>query len=57
MHKDVKTNGNMTSFPLKDADVIKVLRNDDVMFEFVVPYEDAEFKSYLSRLQRSIEYK
>jgi len=57
MHKDVKTNGNMIAFTVKDADVIQINRNNEVMIEYVVPYEDAEFKSYLSRMQRTIEYK
>lgn len=57
MHKDVKTNGNMVSFQTKQGDTIQLIRNNDVMIEFVVPYEDAEYKSYLSRLQRPIEYK
>lgn len=57
MHKDVKSNGNWTAFPLKAGDVVRLIRNDDVMVEFVNPYDDAELSSYLKRAQRIVEFK
>lgn len=57
MHKDVKTQGNMISFDVKNGDCIKIMNNDDVMTEFIVPYDVATFKCYLSRLMQLINYK
>lgn len=57
MHKDVKQNGNWFGIPMKAGDHIRIILNDDVMVEFVCPYDDAELSTFIKRMTRTIEFK
>lgn len=57
MHKDVQSNGNWIGFKVKAGDMVSFCRNDEVMCEFIVPYDDAEISSYLKRMTRPLEVK